>query len=241
MNAAEWKNAWDHHLKAYLDSPPRTGSWLNSFLRGNTSKSLLELACGSARDAAYLSSKGYQVTASDFAKESLDAASQRWVSLPLKFVHADAFHLPFKDKSFDYSFHNGLYVYFEDNNALKKLVLEQARVTKEAMIFINHNAYNLKLQQVFASKATHDPVFRIRFFKPPEIEQIVQQSGVPYLHVKHYKFGGIWDALGSRKIKGFRNPLADFFRNKTHFFYPLLKWAHTERIISVVTMRSETY
>jgi Tellurite resistance protein TehB len=60
----DWSEIWHRHLTGYLSAEPRAGLMIMRTLSGNFN-SVLEIACGSARDSSFLQSVGKEVVASD--------------------------------------------------------------------------------------------------------------------------------------------------------------------------------
>ena len=65
---------------------------------------LLDVGCGGGRDVVVFARDGFEVTAIDFSSGMLAEAEKRMKKekIKVKFVQADAIHLPFADASFDY-------------------------------------------------------------------------------------------------------------------------------------------
>lgn len=231
-----WDEVWKKHLRSYLDSPPRAGIFIASYFKKLGIKTILEIGGGSCRDSIYLANKGYSVVCSDFNRRLIDYLRKRFSRPNLRYLQENAFKLSFHDNSFDLVFHNGLFIYY-NNKDIVKMLKEQERVSKKYIVIFVHNAANKKLVTKFKKLAKNDKLYSIRFFNKNELVSIIQQSGIEYEEIKILKFGGIWDALYHRKIKGLPNPLYRFGEVIVPRMYQLQPWQKTERIVCIVRLR----
>ena len=78
-----------------------------------------------------------------------------------------------KDKEYDVTFHNGLWVLFNDDNDILKLVKEQARISKRIIITTVHNAHNQEFIDYFKKLSKTDELYKIRFFSKEEMTNIL--------------------------------------------------------------------
>ena len=113
-------------------------------------------ADGSGRDSVYLARQGHQVVATDLDGETLVELQKRfemtrWPSHPLMPLRSS-----FPTTSFDVVFHNGLWVLFEDDAFIHRLMVEQARVAKRYAVIMVHNALNPTLVKQFKKGAETD-------------------------------------------------------------------------------------
>lgn len=229
-----WNNSWEQHIEQYLAAPPRAGYWVERTLglRG----SILELAGGSCRDSRYLAERGMDSTGSDFDERTINILRKRFPDSPHQLRREDAFSLSFGDKTFDTTFSNGFWIYFSDNEDIKRLCVEQARVTKRWLIVLAHNALNSRLVRTFDELKGTDDLYDIRFFKPQELVDAIGASGVPHKSIRIRKFGGPLDVLYSKKLKGVPNP---FHNAAPHFVpsaYSLQPWSLVERVACIVEL-----
>lgn len=226
-----WDSLWSANFAKYIEGAPRTGVFVHRITP--KAKTYLELGAGSARDSFYLNIIGKHAVASDFSEIAIDAWRKSFGPvLPAKLV--DAFHIDATDGAFDVTFHNGLYVLFDDDK-IKALVAEQRRVTRSTMIIIVHNKRNSRLVSSFAQLGDDNPIFRIRLFDPLEMVSLVQNSGIPYRKITVHKFGGPADRFyhwfGARVHDTKRSSIAGALAN---ILYPLQPWARVERAAIVV-------
>lgn len=229
-----WESAWARHLEQYLTGAPRTGYWImqRMALRG---RAVLEIAGGSCRDSRFLASAGIDCTGSDFEKKTLDYLASRFSDSTLKLRQADGFSMPFDDDQFHASFHNGFWVLFSDLD-IKKLALEQARITRRYMIILVHNKLNTDLVKIFEQKSRIDDLYNIRFFEPNEIARILGDTGIRVKSLVIEKFGGPVDALYRREWSGGAKWIAAFTRWFVPKLYALQPWRKVERIACIIEL-----
>jgi SAM-dependent methyltransferase len=106
---------------------------LRSFPRGS---SLLEIGAGSGRDAAFLLSRGYLVTAVDASQKMIAVAARSHPELGDRLsLHALPDPLPFPDRSFDGAYAIALLMHLPKESILPSLK-EIARVIRPAGRFL---------------------------------------------------------------------------------------------------------
>jgi len=219
-----WSTAWQTHHQRYVSRPSYQAYYLDCILPKGV-KQLLELGAGSFRDTAQLNRWGYECTGTDFSPEAVALAQRTYPQWADRFYTADATALPFESKSFDISFHSGLFACFEDDATINAILREQARVSRLAIVCTVHNALNTPLQERFRRQAKSDPLYQIRFFAPEEITRLMR----PFCaRLSLYPFGALWC---NRLIKYGRNRLL------TRWYYRLTykrwRWESCERIMAV--------
>jgi hypothetical protein len=228
-----WAGYWQRHLPRYLAAPPRCGRWLRwrFDLRGS---SILEIAGGSCRDSRYLHASGFDALGSDGDAETVAQAAAALAGDGFEVRAEDASHLSFAVRSFDVTFHNGFWILFADDRQIQKMLVEQMRVTRRHAVAIVHNALNRRLVARFATLATTDPLFAIRFFEPDQIRELVQPCLRAGQRLSIEKFGGVADhGYGiQRRVPGVGAPAAALPPG----LYRFQPWALTERIAVVIDM-----
>jgi hypothetical protein len=229
-----WEDAWVRHLEQYLSAAPRTGYWMKQRMPLED-RNILEIAGGSCRDSRFLVSEGINCTGSDFEKKTLDYLACRFKDSPLKLKQADGFSLPFDDEEFYASFHNGFWVLFSDKD-IKKLAIEQARITKRYMIILVHNKLNINLVKAFDQNSRTDELYRIRFFEPNEIGHILRDTGIKIKSLTVEKFGGPADALYCQKFVGSSKLIRAFTRRLVPKLYTFQPWSKVERIVCIIEL-----
>jgi SAM-dependent methyltransferase len=226
-----WDSLWKVNMAGYIQGAPRTGVFVHRLLPH--ARTYLELGAGSARDSFYLSQLGKVVTASDFSAEAVAA----WGSVyPPSFTgrQIDAFKIAAPDAAFDVTFHNGLYVLFTDEQILQMLV-EQRRVSGQAMVIITHNRLNPRMVQSAERQSELNPLFRIRFFGRDEVAELVTRSGIKYRKMEVKKFGGPSDRVYRLlKTDAFSTARSKLLGGLAAQLYPLGPWSHVERVATVI-------
>lgn len=219
-----WSAAWRKHHDRYVSHPSYQSYYL-SFILPRGTKYLLELGAGSFRDTATLNKWRYVCIGSDFSPEAVVLAQHTYPEWAHRFLVANATALPFAPKSFDVSFHSGLFACFDDDITILRILQEQVRVSRRAIVCSVHNALNTTLQEEFHRRSLSDPLYKIRFFLPQEITQLMASVGV---RVSLYPFGSLWC---NRLIKYTRS------RTLTRWYYRLTyqrwRWEQCERIMAV--------
>jgi len=234
MVSCDWTNIWSRHIETYLNSPPRCGYWLASLFPSNIS--VLEIAAGSCRDCRYLFTIGFDARGCDFDQKTIEYLLTKYpLSMPPLFCE-DAFAFSFEDDIVDLSFSNGFWILFNDNEKIKSLLHEQARITRKYIITIVHNADNKKLIDSFFLKAKSDPLYDIRFFSKNELLSIISDSDIHFRTIKLNKFGGKVDILLNKKIKGYFNPINPIAKYIVPRLYKYQSWKYTERIACIIEL-----
>lgn len=237
IDSEAWPSLWRRYLDQYLSAPPRTGFWIDARL-GSRANSFLELGCGSGRDSLYLAQRGHRVVATDMDGETLRELQSRFPDQTVSFRPADAKQLDFPDDSFDVVFHNGLWVLFEDDEALVRMAQEQARVARKFAVVLVHNRLNPSLVREFQERSRQDELFAIRFFSPDELGELIERAGLGQRRIRMLKFGGRMDRLyTAKRIKRVVPNLLWPLRHRlVPRLYELEPWERIERIACVVEL-----
>jgi len=231
IESAGWDELWKKNMLSYTKGAPRTGVFLLRLFPN--ARTYLELGAGSARDSFYLSQLGKAATASDFSPEAVEQWPEIY-SQDFRGRQIDVFDIDAPDAAFDVTFHNGLYVLL-DNDQIRRAIVEQRRVTRQAMVIIVHNKRNTRLVRAFEALSETDPLFRIRFFEPEEIMSLVKASGIDYSGLSIHKFGGPFD-LAYRLLKtNLRTPHRHrWLGGLASRLYPLTPWPLVERTATII-------
>lgn len=230
-----WEESWRKHIEDYLNTTPRAGIFLANYFKNINS--VLEIACGSCRDSRYLANNGFDATGSDFDEKTLQYLQKKFPGDKLKYSQEDAFNLSFLDNSFDLVFHNGFFIYFDDNNSLYQMLKEQERVSKKYIVFFVHNRANQTLVNNFKEKSREDDLYKIRFFDRDEIVEVIKNSGINFKNITIKKFGGIFDLFYNKKVKKvIPNLLYPIRKMIVPRLYQLQKWENTERICCIIEL-----
>ncbi len=231
----EWNSLWEKYLAVYLKAPPRLGYWISSYFPPPLS--VLEIAAGSACDSLFLARQGYRTLATDNNEWVVEKVSEKFSHLSdFTYLVENAFSFSFPDRVVDLSFSNGFWVLFSDDELLRSLAREQARVTGKYMVVVVHNIENKKLVNTFKEKAVSDPLYDVRFFSREELVEIIKTSGIPARSIRVEKFGGIVDVFFNPRIKGVYNPFSSLAPRVIPRLYRFLPWNRVERVVCVVEL-----
>jgi len=231
-----WEESWVKHMHSYLNAPPRTGHFIEAYF-GVSINSILEIGGGSCRDSRYLAEKGYKVTASDFDEKTITYLKSKFENPIVKYIVADAFNLCFEKKTFDLVFHNGLFIYFQDDLDLYKMIREQAKVSSKYILIIVHNKTNTVLVKKFKRLSKEDKLYDIRYFEPEEIKNIVMNSGIKYKKIELLKFGGMVDIIYRKILRRFMPAALKSYVDKIMpKIFQFESWRTVERVVCLVEL-----
>ncbi len=147
-------------------------------------KSILEIGAGSGRDSARLAQLGAEVFVLDYARAPLELvkglAVDQGLRIPL--VQADARLTPFRDRSFDCLFHQGLLEHFRDSHPLLE---ENWRLLKDGGVLLvdvpqKYHSYTLLKHTLI--------LFNLWFagweteFSPSRLENLLIEEGFEVIH-----------------------------------------------------------
>jgi len=230
-----WKKSWIKYIESYLNTTPRAGIFIQNYFKNINS--VLEIAGGSCRDSRYLANHGFDATGSDFDGNTLKyLQTERFPKDKLKYSEEDAFSLTFSDNSFDLIFHNGFFIYF-NNQQIINMLKEQARVSRKFIVVFIHNVNNSQLIKTFHEKGKEDDLYKIRFFDKNELSIILKKSEIDYKNIKVMKFGGKSDAFYNKTLKKAIPNILYFFRKwLIPKLYQFQKWENTERVCCIIEL-----
>ena len=168
----EWNKKWKTIFNHYQQDL-RHSYYVNSFLE-SSDKKVLEMGAGSFRDMANLNKLGVDCWGTDYSEEAVNLAKEFFPTINHKMFQSDAFDMNcIPDKEYDVTFHNGLWVLFNNDEDLFKLAKEQARISKNKIIVTVHNAHNKEFVSYFQKLSNNDDLYKIRFFTIDEITKIL--------------------------------------------------------------------
>ncbi|WP_414754768.1 class I SAM-dependent methyltransferase [Anabaena sp. CCY 9910] len=170
-NKEYWDQAWCNIFDKYQNDP-RFAHYLYAILEPNDTR-ILEIGAGSFRDMEKLNKWGLECYGVDFSDKSIEKAKEQFPEYRKLIIQANAFNLPFDDKYFDVSYHNGFWSCFS-NSDIDLLVREQSRITKKRIIVAVHNAHNPSFVEYFNMLKVEDPLYNARFFTIPEITSLME-------------------------------------------------------------------
>lgn len=163
----KWADIFDHYQQDL-----RHAYYIHAVLESHE-REILELGAGSFRDMAELRRRGLDCSGMDFSPESVKLAKHQFPEFSNQIHQMSAFEMRFSDNAFDVSYHNGLWVLFDDAQ-IRALACEQARVTRFRMIATVHNAHNKQFVDYFERLKQSDPLYDIRFFEMEEISELMR-------------------------------------------------------------------
>lgn len=164
----KWKDIFEHYQQDL-----RHAHYIHAMLDAKE-QHVLEIGAGSFRDMAELRRMGVDCEGMDFSQESVRLARQQFPEFSGAIHQMSAFDMQFADKAFDVSYHNGVWVLFDDEQ-IKSLAVEQARITRYRMIATVHNAHNRQFVEYFDRLKADDSLYDIRFFWVDELSNLMHQ------------------------------------------------------------------
>ena len=164
----KWKDIFEHYQQHL-----RHAHYIHAMLDARE-RHVLEIGAGSFRDMAELRRMGVDCEGIDFSRESVSLAKKQFPEFSDAIHQMSAFDMNFSDEAFDVSYHNGVWVLFDDAQ-IKSLAVEQARITRHRMIATVHNAHNRNFADYFDRMKVDDSLYDIRFFEIDEVSDLMRQ------------------------------------------------------------------
>lgn len=183
---AYWNHAWDKYFEHYQQDT-RHAYYINAFLNDDEKK-ILEIAAGSFRDFNILNSIGKDCFAFDNCENAVNKAKKLFLQYADKISLQNAFSTIYQDKEFDFSYHNGFWGCF-DNEQILQLAKEQIRITKKRFAFTVHNGHNQEFIRYFDTLKKNDKLYALRFFTLTDIYNIITALELEMENVKIYPVG----------------------------------------------------
>lgn len=169
---SEWDQKWKDIFYHYQQDL-RHAYYINAVLE-SADRKVLEIGAGSFRDMALLNKLEVDCWGTDYSGTSVGLAKAHFSHLRSKIFQSDAFDMfEVADNEFDVSFHNGLWVLFNDDTDVLKLAKEQARISRNKIIATVHNGHNKKFVKYFHKLSQNDPLYKIRFYTMDEIQSLM--------------------------------------------------------------------
>jgi len=141
----------------------------------------LEVGCGSARMSAMLAAQGYETVCLDFSDTALVSARRNYETVGAAGVltQGDAYHLPYRDGSFDVVLSAGLLEHFEEP---QPIVDEMVRVLRPGGIFYSDivpRKFSLfrSLNFLTLGGSRQSALIYERAFSKAEIRAMLRQAG----------------------------------------------------------------
>lgn len=143
----DWNEFYEEKigLKRFVDIISGQQVFLQKILHYARGKRLLETGVGSGIVSTYLSSLGFQIAGIDRDRKIIRNVADLHGSLrdfaePARLINADLFHLPFRGRSFDLCFHQGVLEHF-DRATIIKALHEQLRVCETVVLSVPSELY----------------------------------------------------------------------------------------------------
>ena len=171
-DSSDWDMKWKDIFESY-QRDLRHAHYIRAVLDARE-RHVLEIGAGSFRDMAELRRMGVDCEGMDFSRVSVSLAKEHFPEFSDVIHQASAFETKFSDKAFDASYHNGVWVLFDDAE-IKSLAVEQARITQHRMIVTVHNAHNQHFVDYFERMKVDDALYDIRFFEIDEVSELMRQ------------------------------------------------------------------
>lgn len=181
-----WYTAYDDPV-ALLRAESRTKlPWVLERIKQadlGANSQILDIGCGAGFLSNALAREGYHVTGVDLSSDSLQVACRHDSTGKARYVTADAYELPFADRSFDVVTAMDFLEHVEDPN---KVIQEVSRVLKPGGLFFYHTFNRnlishfvvIKLVEWFVKNTPKDMHIIRLFLKPKEVENFCRQAGM---------------------------------------------------------------
>jgi ubiquinone biosynthesis O-methyltransferase len=134
-----WYTAYDDPIALLRAESKVKSPWvieqIRTHFRGKKETAVLDVGCGAGFLSNELGAAGFLVTGVDVSASSLDVAADHDRTGTVKYLCADAYHLPFPDRSFEVVTAMDFLEHIEDP---KTVIQEFSRVLKPGGIFIFH-------------------------------------------------------------------------------------------------------
>lgn len=183
-----WYTAYDDPV-ALLRAENRIKlPWIINRLQSLSSNSLkvLDVGCGGGFLSNELAKFGHNVTGVDISPESLNVAREHDVTKTVDYQLADAFHLPFGDKTFDVV---TAMDFLEHVDRPDEVIKEFSRVLKPGGVFFFHtfnrnflsHLVAIKLVEWFIKNTPKNMHIIKLFIKPKEIRKYCKNAGMKFI------------------------------------------------------------
>ncbi len=123
----KWYTAQDHAIAVLRAETREKLKWALPLLQKENVHSVLDVGCGAGFVANFLAQNNFQVTGIDFSQPSLDIAKKMDSTGTVRYIQADAYHLPFENNSFEAVI---VFDFLEHVTSPQAIVTEISRVLK---------------------------------------------------------------------------------------------------------------
>jgi 2-polyprenyl-6-hydroxyphenyl methylase/3-demethylubiquinone-9 3-methyltransferase len=178
-----WYTADDDPVALLRAEAKLKNPWVIKKIRAENATTILDIGCGAGFLSNALALEEFKVTAVDLSQESLNIATNYDTTKTVRYVQADAFHLPFADNSFDVVTAMDFLEHIEEP---EKAIKELSRVLKTNGIFIYHtfnrNWVSWLIVIKFVEWLVRNAVVNMHilrlFIKPQELIQYCKNAGL---------------------------------------------------------------
>jgi 2-polyprenyl-6-hydroxyphenyl methylase / 3-demethylubiquinone-9 3-methyltransferase len=182
-----WHNLWDHPIALLRAENRVRAPWMANELHKRILKpaKVLDIGCGGGFLTNHLAEWGHAVTGIDLSPSSLEAAHQNDKTKTVAYLPANAYDLPFKDRSFDAVSAMDILEHVENPG---QLLSEASRVLRPGGLFFFHTfnrnllSYLMIIKGVewFVKNTPKNMHVYSLFITPKELKKKCQQH---HLHV----------------------------------------------------------
>jgi SAM-dependent methyltransferase len=189
-----WDNSWRESLSnggEALNVNLRLGREMLRHLPPNAR--VLEGGCGNCHYVRFLHDRGFQVIGVDFARKTVERATQRWPQLDIR--EGNIRHLDFSDGSFDAYYSGGVIEHFEDG--LTPQLTEARRVLKPNGLFfvtVPHISFARWIQGKLSKQGYYVDLDDRRCFRRENVSSFIVEPPPENYHFHEY-------ALETKELK----------------------------------------
>lgn len=144
---------------------------------------ILDLGCGSGRDAKHFFEDGYEVVGIDISQGLLNIAQKK--NPDITFIKGSFLQLPFEDNTFDGIWAYASLVHLETTKDVLKALTECRRVLKPngvMIVYVKQQLNTQKTSVVSDTLSDHDRFFRL--YTATELKQYFKQTGFDIISIK---------------------------------------------------------
>jgi 2-polyprenyl-6-hydroxyphenyl methylase/3-demethylubiquinone-9 3-methyltransferase len=180
-----WYTAHNHPVALLRAENKVRNPWIARTIaqRFLTPIKLLDIGCGAGLLTNALAQEGHCVTGIDLSEQSLKVAAAKDVTKKVTYLHANAYHLPFQDESFDVVCAMDILEHVENP---EKLIKEASRVLKPGGLFFFHTFNRnllsfiliIKGVDLFCQNAPKNMHVYPLFIKPKELETLCKKENL---------------------------------------------------------------
>jgi 2-polyprenyl-6-hydroxyphenyl methylase/3-demethylubiquinone-9 3-methyltransferase len=185
----EWNHRFDHPIALLRAENKIRTPWVAKEIdqRLGRGKSVLDVGCGGGLLSNALAQEGHRVTGIDLSEPSLVVAQKNDPSGKVQYLKANAYSLPFEDRSFDAVCAMDVLEHVEEP---RRLIAEAGRVLKPGGLFFFHTfnrnllSYLLVIKGVewFVRNAPTNMHVYPLFIRPQELSALCKEQNLQTIH-----------------------------------------------------------